>query len=236
MFYLSKSPLVAALGVFSGCGSGWCRARTSTAMKAVRGSIMWGRCYLTRSSVLACGCFWVGTVAFAGVWGTSWASWGLSQCTYNAGWAFLCPHSCPHQEKYLPCWSSPEHPQSANNTPVPQAAVLASLLVLGLVACLLPSTNPLPTWLFLCCLIQFWRTHVSMPSVIWCQPTVLFNAGALPCPTDSKAHQEDVSCQGGLCWALATSDFGKSLQFQAVLQRSHMLGQLFFLVKKKCWN
>lgn len=70
--------------------------------------------------------------------------------------------------------SSPEHPQSASNAPLPQAAVLSTPVVLCLLA-------------------------VSMPAVAWCQPTALFNVRPLSCPIDSEAYQEDVPHQGGLC-------------------------------------
>lgn len=41
MFSLTQSPLVAALGALSGCGPGWSRAGTDTAIKGAKTQPSW---------------------------------------------------------------------------------------------------------------------------------------------------------------------------------------------------
>lgn len=98
---------------------------------------------------------------------------GLLVCTTDAGQAFLCPHSCPLQSSSFPSGPAPS---------ILQALHPCCGCGYGLFSgprSFHPFTNSFHTWLHYCCLIQGWRTHVSMPKA------------TQPCPT-----QVDIPNQG----------------------------------------
>lgn len=90
---------------------------------------------------------------------------GLLVCTTDAGQAFLCPHSCPLQSSAFPSGPAPS---------ILQALHPCCGCGYGLFSgprSFHPFTNSFHTWLHYRCLIQGWRTHVSMPKA------------TQPCPT-----------------------------------------------------
>lgn len=190
-FSLTKCPFVAASGAFSGRRPGRSRAIAATAVEGVREK--WHRMGMLIHEMLTA-CLWVFLGRHSGL---SWdirrldGLLGVNQSAPAMLGELSCDLPRAASSKRWYCTCAPGCSFGFSSVPQPYLCSFVHLFIRSL----LPSTNLLHAWLCYCCLIWFWRTHVSTLSVTLSQPIALLSVVSLPCPIHSKVRQEDIPNQ-----------------------------------------